>query len=131
LRAQQETVVTRGVFDGFENGVFRHCNARAAALAYRAQDQEITDGLGHANTRRDRCRMLPPLGELVAVLEGADDRRAALGLDREHPRPLPPYQPHRLQLVECLPHADEACAAAGRIEDRVWKLPAELLGELQ
>ena len=37
----------------------------------------------------------------------------------------------RLELGERLPHADQAGAAAGRIEDHVGHLPAELLGELE
>ena len=37
----------------------------------------------------------------------------------------------RLQLGERLPHADQAGAAAGRIEDDVRHLPAELLGKLE
>ena len=37
----------------------------------------------------------------------------------------------RLQLVERLPHADQAGAAAGRVEDHVGQPPAELLGQLQ
>ena len=44
---------------------------------------------------------------------------------------LAPIQPSRLHLVERLPHADEAGAAAGGIEDQVGQLPAELVGELQ
>ena len=75
--------------------------------------------------------MLPPLGELVALLKRTNHRRAAFGLDRIHPRPLGADEPDRLQLVERLPHADEAGTAAGRIEDRVRQLPAELLGKLE
>ena len=40
-------------------------------------------------------------------------------------------KPMRLEFVECLPHADQAGAAAGRVEDDVGQPPAELLGELE
>src|SRR6185503_6527485 len=36
-----------------------------------------------------------------------------------------------LQLVEDLPHPDDPDAAAGRVEDRVRHLPAELLDDLE
>ena len=39
--------------------------------------------------------------------------------------------PHLGQLGESLPHADEPCATARRVEDHVGEGPAELLGELE
>ena len=65
-----------------------------------------------------------------ALLKRLHDRRAALGLDRVHPRPLRADEAHRLHLREGLPHADEAGAAAGRVEDRVGQRPVELLRDL-
>ena len=37
---------------------------------------------------------------------------------------LGPIQPERLHLVECLPHADQAGAAAGRVDDRRRAAPS-------
>src|SRR4029077_8874236 len=48
-----------------------------------------------------------------------------------HARTLGADEADRLELVEGLPRADKAGAAAGRIEDDVGDLPTELLGELQ
>ena len=64
-------------------------------------------------------------------LERSNDRRAARGLDRIHARPLWADQARRLQLVERLPHADQPGTAAGRVEDGVRHLPAELLDQLE
>ena len=68
---------------------------------------------------------------LVALLEGAHHRRAAGRLHRDHARALLADEADRLEFGERLPHADQAGAAAGRIEDHVGHLPAELLGELE
>src|SRR4051812_34758007 len=78
---------------------------------------------------RDRMRVLPARRMLLAPLPRPDDRRAAVGLHRDHARPLRSDQPQRLELGKALPHPDQAGAAAGRIEDDVGHLPAELLGE--
>jgi hypothetical protein len=91
----------------------------------------VADGLGYPDSGRDRRRILPPLGELVALLEGPHHRRAALRLDRIHARSFRTDQANGLELVECFPHADEARAASSRVEDRVRKLPTELLGKLE
>src|SRR5206468_3460687 len=64
-------------------------------------------------------------------LEGTHDWRAALRLDRVHARALGTDQPDRLQFLERFPHANEAGAAAGRIENRVRQLPAQLLRKLE
>ena len=66
----------------------RHGERGAAALAHGAQHQEIADRLRHAQAVGDGPRVLPHLGPLGALLEGADDRRAVLGLHRDHPRAL-------------------------------------------
>ena len=76
------------------------------------------------------ARVRPLLRDVLALGERLRDRRAAVGLDRDHPRPLRADPAELLHLVEGLPHADQARAAAGRIDDRVGQLPAEVLGEL-
>ena len=75
-------------------------------------------------------RVLPGRRLFRARQEGADDRCAAGGLHRDHPGPRRPDEPDGLQLGEGLPHADQASAAARRIEDDVGQGPAELLREL-
>src|SRR6185437_9857083 len=102
----------------------------AAALPDRTHNKEVADRLRDTDAGRDRGGILPPFRELLALLECSDHRRTSFGLHRIHARPLRADEADRLQLVEPLPHADEACAAAGRIEDRIGQLPAELLGEL-
>ena len=68
---------------------------------------------------------------LGAGLIGPHHRRAARRLHRDHARALGADEADLLQLVERLPHADQAGAAAGRVEDHVGHVPAELLGEFQ
>ena len=75
-------------------------------------------------------RVLPARRMLDAVLPGLDHRRAARRLDDDHARPLRADPADRLQFGKGLPHADDAGAAAGRIEDHVGDFPAELLGQL-
>ena len=76
-------------------------------------------------------RVLPARRVLLARLVGAHHRRAARRLHRHHARALLADEADRLELRERLPHADEPGAAAGRIEDDVGHLPAELLGEFE
>ena len=108
-----------------------HRDRGPAGLPQRGQDQLVPDGGGHAQAAGARGRALPALGGLRSRLERAHDRRAALGLDGDHPRALGADQPERLELRERLPHADEARAAAGRVDDDVRQRPAEVLGELE
>ena len=68
---------------------------------------------------------------LGAVLERAHHRRAACGLHRHHPRPFAADEADGFEFGERLPHPDQAGAAAGRIEDHIRHLPAELFGQLQ
>ena len=75
--------------------------------------------------------VLPARRMLLARVEGAHDGRAACRLHRHHARPLGAHEADRFEFGERLPHADEAGAAAGRIEDHVRQLPAELLGQLE
>ncbi len=76
-------------------------------------------------------RVLPARRMLLARVEGAHDGRAACRLHRHHARPLGAHEADRFEFGERLPHADEAGAAAGRIEDHVRHVPAELLGKLE
>jgi hypothetical protein len=61
----------------------------------------------------------PLLGCLGAALERLHDGRTSFGLGGNHARAPAVDQPHRFQLLECFPHADEADTAAGRIDDHV------------
>src|SRR3546814_19737986 len=90
-----------------------------------------TDTLFPYTTLFRSLRVLPAGRVLLARLPGAHHRRAAGGLDGDHARPLGADQADRLHLVEGLPHADQAGAAAGRVEDPVGHLPTEPFGEVQ
>src|SRR5262249_40684682 len=103
----------------------------AFALAYRAQDEKIADRLWHVDAGGDRHRVVPSCGVLDALLERAHHRRAAGRLHRHHAGPFAPDKTDRLQLSDGLPHADPYSTAAGRIQDHVRHLPAELLGKLE
>ena len=129
--AHQEAFLVRDFVDARLDRLVRHRDREAAALAHRAQDEKIADRLRHADARRDGVRILEARRVLFALLTGAHHRRAAFGLHRDHARPLRADEADRLELGERLPHADQAGAAAGRVEDDVGQLPAELLGELQ
>src|SRR5581483_11503071 len=75
-------------------------------------------------------RILPHLAYRLALLEGPHNRSAAGGLYGDHLRTLAAYPAKLLHLLERLPHADHAHAAAGGIEDRVGILPPKLLDQL-
>ena len=76
-------------------------------------------------------RIVPKLAHLRALLEGADDRGAALGLNRDHARAFCIVEPaQRFELGEGLPHPDQAGSAAGGIKDHIRQLPIEGLGQL-
>ena len=84
-----------------------------------AQDQEIADRHRDADAGRDGVSVLPARRMFFAGVEGADDRRTAFCLDREHLRTLRTDPAEGFEFVEGLPHADQAGAAAGGIEDGV------------
>ena len=78
------------------------------------------------------CGIGERLREALALLERPDDRGTPLGLAAHQPRQFVGLQPAEfLQFLKRLPHADQARAAAGRIEDHIGQLPAELLGQFQ
>ena len=106
-------------------------DGEAAVLAHRAQDQEVAHRLRHADAGRDGVRILPAWGMLLPLFPGADHRRAAGGLHRHHARAPGADEADGLQLGEGLPHADQAGAAAGGIEDDVRHLPPQLFGQFQ
>ena len=100
-------------------------------LAQRAEHQPVAQRARHAQSRGDGLGIRPGLDALRAGLERLHDGRAAARLYGIHPRQRS-TQPSRLaQLLERLPHPDETGATAGRIDDRVGKLPAKLLRQLE
>ena len=63
--------------------------------------------------------------------QARDERRAALGLDRDEARLAGLDPAHRGQLLVGLPDADEPGAAPGGIDEHIGRVPAELLGQLE
>src|SRR5262249_42763175 len=113
------------------NRAVRHRDREAAALAHRSQDEKVADRLRHADARRNGMGVVPARRMLLAGVVGAHYGSAASRLHRHHARALGAEEADRFEFGERLPNADEAGAAAGRIEDHVRHLPAELLGELE
>ena len=68
--------------DGREQLLVAHRDGRPARLAQRVEDEEVADGLRHAQARSDCRRVLELRGEALALLKGADDGRAARCLHR-------------------------------------------------
>ena len=109
----------------------RYRHGRAAALAQSSQDQEVSNRARHAQAVGDGVCALPRAGGFGAIVEGANNRRASLGLHRHHLRALPGGEPaNGFHLGEGLPHADEPRATASGIDDPVGQGPVELFGEL-
>src|SRR5690606_32003043 len=102
----------------------------AAGLSDRAEDEEVAYGARDAESGGVSVRVGPRLRRVLAGLPRPDDRRASGRLDGDHPGALGPDPAEALHLVERLPRAAEAGAAAGRVEDDVGQPPAELLEEL-
>src|ERR1051326_8764202 len=100
----------RGLVDG---------NGASLRVADRPEHQEISDRTRDAQPPRARVWRLPFRRFLESLLIRANHWRAAGRLHAEHPWPLAADPAEALHLVERLPHADEARAAAGRVEDDV------------
>src|SRR5438874_5931494 len=68
-------------------------------------------------------------GGVFSRFERTNDRRAALGLDREHPWPFLADPTEFLHFIERFPHPDKACSAPGGINNGVGQFPLQLLGQ--
>jgi hypothetical protein len=130
LRSHEQALGGGRFLDAGDDLGLGHRDRRAVALSDCAQDQEVAERFRHAQAVGVGGGAFPEGRVGLAFEEGLDDRSAALRLDRVHAGPLPTHEAHRLHLGEGLPHADEAGAAARRVEDRVGQRPAELLGDL-
>ena len=105
---------------------------QAVAFGDHLEDQPVPDGPRHPDAVEIGIDVLPRFRDMVgAVVEGLDDGAAAGGLHRHHARTPGADPADGLQFGKRLPHADEPGAAAGRIEDHVGHVPAQLLGQLQ
>ena len=131
LGAEQQSVLACAACAGGFDRDFRHSQRGAAAFPHGVQDQEITDRLGDADAHGGGLGVDPFFGEAGAVLVSLDDGGAAFRLDGEHFRAFRADPAELFHLVESLPHANQAGAAAGRVEDGVGHPPAELGGEFQ
>src|SRR6266478_5267626 len=129
--ANQEAFVPRDLVYGVGDGFVRHRNGEAIAFAHGPQDQEIPDRLRNPDAAGDGVGILEARRMLHAGLERPHHRGAAGGLHGDHAGTFGADEADRFTFRKGLPHADQPGAAAGRIEDRVGQLPAQLLGELQ
>src|SRR5881227_1241562 len=68
-------------------------------------------------------------GGVFSRFERTNDRRAALGLDREHPWPFFADPTEFLHFIERFPHPDKAGPATGGINNDVGQFPIQLLGQ--
>src|SRR5262249_61874664 len=84
-----------------------------------------------ADAGRDGVGTPPARGMLVPGSKTPPHRPTAASLHRHHARALLADEADGFELGKCLPHADQAGAAAGRIEDDIGHLPAELLDKLE
>src|SRR5258705_382373 len=78
----------------------------------------------------NRGRALPYHGRGLVLLERADTRRTSFRCRRNHSGPRLPRDPHDFQLLEGLPHPDEAAPSPRGIDDDAGKSRLELLPQL-
>jgi hypothetical protein len=115
----------------FEAGFF-HLDREAAALAHGVENHEIADGGGDSDAAGDGGGVFEGLCVPFAGVKRADDGGAARGLHADHAGHFFALEPaHFAQLIEGLPHADEAGAAACWVEDHVGQAPFALLCEFE
>mmetsp|Transcript_10049 Transcript_10049/g.40585 ORF Transcript_10049/g.40585 Transcript_10049/m.40585 type:complete len:500 (+) Transcript_10049:1467-2966(+) len=135
LGAQQESLLLGKLRLSLVDGVVGDRDGPPAGLAHRAEDEEIADGGGHADTHRAAGEgVVDARGEFLAGVVGVDHRGAPGGLDGDHLGQLGIGldQAELLELAERLPHADEPGSAAGGVHDDVGEVvPAKLLHELE
>src|SRR5205823_5858957 len=91
----------------------------------------VTERLGDADAGGEGPRIGPGLRLVGSLGERLDDRRTTLGLSGNEAWLFRVEPADRSELVECLPHADEADAAAGRVHDHLWHAPSELFRKLE
>ena len=112
----------------FQHLLVGHGQGRAAALADRVQDQVVGDG---RRARACPARWCAAFGQARGVAGSRPRTRLTMGA---HPSACTtiifgragPNQPHLLQLGKRLPHADDAGAAAGRVDDGVGHLASRV-----
>ena len=66
-----------------------------------------------------------------SVVIGLHNWRAALSLYRHHARPLGADPTDCLELIERLPHPNQAGPTSGWIQNDIWQFPIELLSQFQ
>ena len=102
----------------------------AIALAEDVEDEVVSDGGWDTHPVGDGVGVLPGFGVVCALLEGAYDGLASLGLHAEEAGALAVGPAQCLKLLYRLPDSDHTCAAAGGVDDGVGEGPAALLGNL-
>src|SRR5215472_11920833 len=76
LRAEQQPLLRRDLAPGLHDRLVIDGDRKAAAFAYRPQDQEIADRLRHTDTGGEGVRVLPARRMLLALLPRLYHRRA-------------------------------------------------------
>ena len=101
-------------------------------VAHGPQDEEVADGARHAQAVGAGVRRSPraPLSRCPARRRARWARSRSACTVTMRGRVALGDPADGLHLVEGLPHADQAGAAAGRIDDPVGQAPVELLGQL-
>src|SRR5207249_1498326 len=103
----------------------------ADGVAKCLENDEVAQCLRYPDAGGKRPRVWPLLRFVGSLDERLDDRRATLGLSGHEARLFRVEPADCSELVECLPHADEADSAAGWVHDHVRHAPSELLCELE
>ena len=120
LRAQEDTLFVSKLDLRSVDLVVVHCCCKSIALADSPDDEEVPDGRRDTDAHRGpRVGVVHASGKLLPFFVSIHYRSAALGLHCHHPRLLGSLWPDAefLELLESLPHADQASASTSRVEN--------------
>src|SRR6202048_3690204 len=98
LRAHQEALGAGHFVEPCRYRLVVNRNRESAALAHRAQNENVTQRLRYPDARRNGMGVFPTGGVLLAALVGAHHGGAACGLNRHHPRALGADETHGFEL---------------------------------
>ena len=128
--AEEEAFLLGPVFEGGENLFVGQGDRGAAGFAKDIEHDVVAVGLGHAQASSESGGVCPHLADAFVLFEGANDGSATGGLHSDHAGAFSRFHPAKgFHLFEGFPHANEADAATGGIENGVWIFPSELFDE--